>query len=191
MNESSAGGSNFSPLRTNPDALSEFKILTGNQTAEYGRNSGGQVAMITRSGSNRFAGTLFYFDRRPEYNANEWENNIDDLDKRIFTQKIPGFSVGGPIRRNKTFFFVNNQWLRAEQNTEITRTVYTAAARAGIWRYSTTGRNQPFGVSGASVDANGNPVVPVGTYNIPARDPGGARVRSHHSADHRRHAAAE
>jgi len=46
-NETSAGGSNFSPLRTNPDSLSEFKILTGNTTAEFGRNSGGQVAMIT------------------------------------------------------------------------------------------------------------------------------------------------
>ncbi|MEO5895623.1 MAG: TonB-dependent receptor, partial [Vicinamibacterales bacterium] len=172
-NESSAGGSNFSPLRTNPDALSEFKVLTGNQTAEYGRNSGGQVAMVTRSGSNRFSGTLFYFDRRPEYNANEWENNIDGLAKRIFTQKIPGFSVGGPIRRNRTFFFVNTQWLRAEQNSEITRTVYTAAARQGIWRYSTAGRNQPFGVTGASVDANGNPVVPFGTYSIPAADPQG------------------
>jgi hypothetical protein len=170
-NESSAGGSNFSPLRTNPDALSEFKVLTGNQTAEYGRNSGGQVAMVTRSGSNRFSGTLFYFDRRPEYNANEWENNIDNLTKRIFTQKVPGFSAGGPIRRNRTFFFVNNQWLRAEQTSEITRTVYTAAARQGLWRYSTAGRNQPFGVSGASVDANGNPVVPFGTYNIPAQDP--------------------
>ena len=81
-NESSAGGSNFSPLRTNPDALAEFKVLTGNQTAEFGRNSGGQVAMVTRSGGNKLSGTLFYFDRRPEYNANEWENNIDNLTKR-------------------------------------------------------------------------------------------------------------
>ena len=172
-NESSAGGSNFSPLRTNPDALSEFKVLTGNQTAEYGRNSGGQVAMVTRTGSNRFSGNVFYFDRRPEYNANEWENNIEGLDKRIFTQKMPGFSLGGPIRRNKTFFFVNTQWLQADQNTETTRTVYTAAARQGIWRYSTVGRNQPFGVAGTSIDANGNPVVPTGTYSIPANDPQG------------------
>lgn len=58
-NESSAGGSNFSPLRTNPDALSEFKVLTGNQTAEYGRNSGGQVAMVTRTGGNKFSGTVY------------------------------------------------------------------------------------------------------------------------------------
>ena len=116
-NESSAGGSNFSPLRTNPDALAEFKVLTGNQTAEFGRNSGGQVAMITRSGTNSSAGTGFYFDRRPEYNANEWENNIDNLAKRQFTQYMPGFSVGGPILRNRTFFFVNSQWLNANRRS--------------------------------------------------------------------------
>ena len=172
-NESSAGGSNFSPLRTNPDALAEFKVLTGNVTAEYGRNSGGQVAMITRSGTNRFSGTAFYFDRRPEYNANEWENNIDSLPKRIFTQHMPGFSIGGPIRRNKTFFFVNNQWLRAEQTREVTRIVYTEAARRGLWRYVIGGRNRPTGVTGASVDANGNvlPGVNVGSYDVAASDP--------------------
>lgn len=170
-NESSAGGSNFSPLRTNPDALSEFKVLTGNQTAEFGRNSGGQVAMVTRNGTNTLSGTVFYFDRRPEYNANEWENNIAGLEKREFTQYMPGFSVGGPIRRNRTFFFVNNQWLRANQTTEITRTVYTASARQGLWRYSTTGRNQPAGVAGPSVDANGNPIVSTATYDIAANDP--------------------
>jgi hypothetical protein len=170
-NESSAGGSNFSPLRTNPDALSEFKVLTGNQTAEFGRNSGGQVAMVTRNGTNTLSGTVFYFNRRPEYNANEWENNIAGLEKREFTQHMPGFSVGGPIRRNRTFFFVNNQWLRANQTGETTRTVYTAAARQGLWRYATGGRNQPAGVSGASVDASGNPIVPIASYNISANDP--------------------
>ena len=59
-NESSAGGSNFAPLRTNPDAIAEFKVLTGNTTAEFGRNSGGQVAMVTRSGTNKFSGTAYY-----------------------------------------------------------------------------------------------------------------------------------
>src|SRR5262249_42022966 len=87
-NESSAGGSNFSPLRTNPDPVVECQGRSGNQTADYGRNRGGQVAMITRSGTNTFTGTAFYFDRRPEYNANERENNIDHLPKRNFTQKM-------------------------------------------------------------------------------------------------------
>ncbi len=172
-NETSAGGSNFSPLRTNPDALAEFKVLTGNTTAEYGRNSGGQVAMITRSGGNRFSGTVYYFDRRPEYNANEWENNLEGVEKRNFTQTMPGFSIGGPIRRNQTFFFVNSQWLNADQTDVITRTVYTAEARNGVFRYATGGRTQPAGVSGASVDTNGNPVVPFTTYNAAVNDPEG------------------
>lgn len=170
-NESSAGGSNFSPLRTNPDALSEFKVLTGNATAEYGRNSGGQVAMITRTGTNKLSGTVYYFDRRPEYNANEWENNFNALPKRNFTQSMPGFSIGGPIRRNKTFFFVNNQWLKADQTRERTRTVYTAEARRGIYRYAIGARTQPAGVAGASVGPDGNPIVPIGTYDVVSNDP--------------------
>lgn len=173
INESSAGGSNFSPLRTNPDSLAEFQVITGNATAEYGRNSGGQVAMVTRSGTNNFDGTLFYFDRRPEYNANEWENNFNRLPKRQFTQQVPGFSLGGPIQRNRTFFFVNTQWLRAKQTQQVTRTVLTETARQGIWRYVIGGRNAPAGAAGASVDANGNvlPGVPIGTYDIGAMDP--------------------
>jgi Carboxypeptidase regulatory-like domain/TonB-dependent Receptor Plug Domain len=172
-NESSAGGSNFSPLRTNPDALAEFKVLTGNQTAEYGRNSGGQVAMVTRSGTNKLSGTGFYFDRRPEYSANEWENNVNGSPKRIFTQRIPGFSVGGPIQRNKTFFFVNSQWLNADQTNVITRTVFTEQARRGLFRYVVGGRNQPAGSTNASVDTNGNPLpgINIGTYDVVARDP--------------------
>src|SRR2546425_140058 len=165
-NESSAGGSQFAPLRTNPDSLAEFRILTGNVTAELGRNSGGQVNMVTRSGTNRFAGTAYYFDRRPQYNANEWENNLQGVNKSNFTQKIPGFSFGGPIKKNNTFFFVNSQWLRLERAITVNRTVYTQQARQGIWRYSLTGRNQLAGVAGASVDSNGNPIVPIGSHSI-------------------------
>src|SRR5439155_10570213 len=170
-NESSAGGSDFAPLRTNPDSLAEFRVLTGNVTAEFGRNSGGQVNMVTRSGTNRRSGTADYFDRRPEYNANEWENNVQGVRKQNFKQKIPGFSLGGPIRKNNTFFFVNSQWLRLDRTVTVTRSVYTEQARKGLWRYSTVGRNQIAGVSGASVDANGNPIVPIGTYDIAANDP--------------------
>ncbi|MBI4475941.1 MAG: hypothetical protein HY654_02140, partial [Acidobacteria bacterium] len=174
-NESSAGGSNFSPLRTNPDSLVEFKVITSNFTAEYGRNSGGQVAMITRSGTNDLRGTGFYFLRRPELNANEWENNINGLPKQQFVQDIAGFSLGGPIRRGRTFFFGNLQVLRADVTRVVTRTVLTEQARQGIWRYVRNARNQPAGVAGASVDASGNPLpgLAIGTYNIPASDPQG------------------
>src|SRR6266567_1636648 len=74
INETSAGGSNFTPLRPNPDMLSEFQVLTSNFTAELGRSSGAQVALVTRSGSNDFHGSAFEFYRTPRLNANEFEN---------------------------------------------------------------------------------------------------------------------
>jgi hypothetical protein len=172
-NESSYGGSNTAPAKTNPDSLAEFQVMTGNGTAEYGRNSGGQVAMVTRSGSNTFHGTAFFFYRTPRLNANEWENNMSKLGKRQFVQQIPGFSFGGPIRKDKTFFFVNMQWLRTHETGSFTSTVYTADARKGIYRYTVGRRNQPAGTSAASVDTSGNllPGLTLGTYNIAANDP--------------------
>ena len=81
VNDSSQGGSNTTSFRVNPDMLEELRVLTGNNTAEYGRNSGGQVAMVTRSGTNEFHGDGFWFYRTPRLNANEWQNNLDNLGK--------------------------------------------------------------------------------------------------------------
>jgi len=172
-NETSAGGSNFSPLRANPDSLAEFRVLTSNFTAEFGRNSGGQVTMVTRSGSNEFHGTAFWFYQTPRLHANTYVNNINGLGKPQFVQHIPGFSVGGPILKNKTFFFTNLQMLRTRETRAVTNTVYTAEARRGIFRYVKGGRNLPAGVPGASVDARGNvlPGINIGTYDIGANDP--------------------
>lgn len=172
-NETSAGGSNFSPLRTNPDSLAEFRVITSNATAEYGRSSGAQVSMITKSGSNDFHGKGFWFYRTPRFNANEWENNINARGQRQFVQHIWGGDLGGPIFRNRTFFYGNLQMLRARESALVNRTVLTQQARQGILRYAANGRNLPAGVPGASVDASGN-VLPgsnVGTYNLANSDP--------------------
>src|SRR5205085_11043535 len=98
-NETSAGGSDLSPVRVNPDSLAEFRVITSNPTAEFGRNSGGQVAMITSSGTNEYHGTGFWFYRTPRLNANEYSFNIDGLGKSQFVQNIYGGSIGGPIKR--------------------------------------------------------------------------------------------
>ena len=174
INETSAGGSNFAPLRTNPDSLAEFKVLTGNTTAEFGRNSGGQVAMISRSGTNRFHGTGFYFGRRPEFNANEWEFNIDDLPKREFVQDIYGFSVGGPIKRNKAFFFSNVQILQRRADADAhANGLHPERPRRPVALRRSAAATAPPGTANASVDASGNvlPGLNVGTYNIPGNDP--------------------
>ena len=116
VNDSSQGGSNTTSFRVNPDMLDEMRILTGNNTAENGRNSGGQVAMVTRSGTNDFHGDGFWFYRTPRLNANEWQNNLDNLGKAQLQQNIYGGGIGGPIVKNKTFFFVQIQALRARSS---------------------------------------------------------------------------
>lgn len=178
INESSAGGSNFTPLRPNPDSIQEFQVVTSNFTAELGRSSGAQVTFVTRSGTNRVTGSVFEFYRTPELNANEYENNLNGRPKPQFVQHIFGGSVGGPIIKDKFFFFTNLQLLRQNDSALITRTVYTQAARNGIFRYIKGGTNAPTGASSASVDSAGNPLFQpcsatlltncIATYNINA-----------------------
>jgi hypothetical protein len=172
MNETSAGGGiGNNPIRVNPESVSEMRIISSNPSAEFGRNSGATVTLVTRSGTNELHGNAFWFYRTPRLNANQWENNIDGIGKQNFVQHIFGGSVGGPIIKNKLFYFANWQELRAARSVTQTATVLTASARQGIFRYATSGRNTPFGAPGASVDANGNPVVATANYNILANDP--------------------
>ncbi len=178
-NETSAGGSNLSPTRINPDGLAEFRVVTSNPSAENGRSSGAQVSLVTKSGTNEFHGNAFYFYQTPRFQAREYENNFPTAtsptgaQKRQFVQHIPGGSFGGPIIKNKLFFFVNVQALRALETRPVTRIVYTNQARQGIFRYVVGGTNTPFGGTGASVDVNGNPVagLNIGSYNVVTNDP--------------------
>ncbi len=196
INESSAGGSNFTPLRPNPDSIQEFQVITSNFTADLGRSTGGQVTFITRSGTNDFHGNLFEFYQTPGVNANEFENNLLGIPRRKFIQHIFGGSIGGPLinpgfgegvplfqlMQDKAFFFVNLQFLRANETGLVQRTVYTPEARNGIFRYVRGGRNNPAGTTGASVNSTGNPLIPncsgtvttncIDTYNIGANPAG-------------------
>ena len=101
-----------------PDSLSEFRVVTSNPTADIGRNSGANVLLVTKSGTNEFHGNGFWFYRTPRLNANEWATNFNNLGKRQFVQNIYGGSIGGPIWRNKTFFFVNIQRLAASETPD-------------------------------------------------------------------------
>ena len=109
VNETSAGGSNFTPLRMNPDSLQEFQLVTGGFTAELGRSSGAQVTMVTRSGTNDIHGNAFEFYQTPRFNARTYPSTINNTPKEQFVQHIFGGSLSGPIIKNKLFYFGNLQ----------------------------------------------------------------------------------
>ena len=173
INDSTAGGSNFTPLRPNPESIQEFQIITSNPTAEQGRSSGAQVTLVTKSGTNEFHGNAFEYYQTPRFNAKSYPETIARSAKGQFVQHIFGGSFGGPVPnfgfgegtdyrllKDKLFFFVNLQMLRAYDSALVNRTVYTQQARDGFFRYVVGRANANAGSGTASVDVNGNPVLP-------------------------------
>jgi hypothetical protein len=93
----------------NPDAIAEFKIQTSTYDAGYGRNPGANVNVITKSGTNKFHGSAFEFFRNTALNANDWFLNRQGLPKPVLDSNVYGGAVGGPIKKDKLFFFVSYQ----------------------------------------------------------------------------------
>jgi hypothetical protein len=129
------GGSNVSSLRNtgntppNPDAVEEFRVDTNNYSAEYGRFGNGVINVVTRSGTNTFHFTAFEFLRNTKLNANTW-NNV--LAKPPLHRNQFGLTAGGPIIKNKTFFFGTYSGLRQNTTTFLNSAVVpTAAQRSG------------------------------------------------------------
>jgi hypothetical protein len=116
------GGINMTGLRNygnplpNPDALQEFRVETNNFAAQYGRMSGAVVTAVTRSGTNQFHGSLFEFNRNTDLNAYPWNAPKNPLTGAFINAPYHrnqfGGAVGGPIKREKAFFFFSYAGLR-------------------------------------------------------------------------------
>lgn len=102
------------------EAVQEFKILTSSYQAEYGRSSGAQISVVTKSGSSAFHGGGYLYHRHESLNANNWKNNRDKLPRQLFRFNDPGYYIGGPIYipghfnkdKNKLFFFWSQEFQR-------------------------------------------------------------------------------
>ena len=129
---------------SNTDSVEEFRIITNGAKAEYGRNAGGTVELITRSGTNTFHGNLFEYHRNTVLNANNFFNKSSGVEllRPKFIQNQFGGSFGGPVMipkivsgKDKLFFFYNFQGTRTAQQVVRNRTVLTAEAKAGLFRW--------------------------------------------------------
>lgn len=98
------------------DAVQEYSVLTSNFTAEYGRASGGVVNVIVKSGSNDIHGSGYWFNRVSALASNSFDNNANGITKPVFTRNQPGYSIGGPIKKNKLFFFQSSEWIRVRSS---------------------------------------------------------------------------
>jgi hypothetical protein len=125
----------------NTDSVEEFRIITQGGKAEYGRNAGGQIELVTRGGTNTYHATAFDYLRNTDLNANDFFNNGAGQPRPRLIQNIFGASVGGPVIHNKIFFFGNYQGRRTKQDIIRVRTAPTPEAKAGLFRWMAPGSN--------------------------------------------------
>ena len=108
------------------DSVQEYAVVTSSFTAEYGRASGGIVNLITKSGTNQFHGTAYEFNRLSALASNSYYNNANGADKGIYARNNFGYSIGGPVIKNKLFFFQNTEWTRIRSYADQFAVVPTA-----------------------------------------------------------------
>ena len=119
------------------DLVEEFRVITYSAKAEYGRNSGAQIEIISRSGTNQLHGGMFEYLRNKALNANDFFHNATPggIPRPKLIYNAFGASLGGPVRRNRTFFFAS--WQENRENQEATRNslVLTDTAKSGTFRW--------------------------------------------------------
>jgi hypothetical protein len=122
---------NITALVPSQDAVSEFRVQTSNNTAEYGRYTGGVINLASKTGTNEFHGSAYEFLRNRALNAANFFANKTGAGKAAFVQNQFGADIGGPIRRDKTFFFFGYEGYRARQGNLFSETVPTPAELKG------------------------------------------------------------
>jgi hypothetical protein len=134
----------------NPDSTQEFRVITNNYAAEYGRNNGAVIEAITKSGSNQIHGTAYEFGRYNALGARDFFNPADGPNggpQNPYVRNDFGASAGGPIKKDKTFWFGNYEGQRYVTSVTNASTVPTAAFKTGKFTITQ--------------DQNGNPITPV------------------------------
>ena len=125
------GYGNIVALIPSPDSVSEFRVQTNSNSAEFGRFTGGVINIASKSGTNNFHGSLYEYLRNKVLNANTFFGNRAGVDRPPFVQNQFGGSIGGPIVKDKLFFFFNYEAYRNREGALFTRTVPTPEMYTG------------------------------------------------------------
>jgi hypothetical protein len=147
-NSSRAGGGplGYQAQATKPpvDAIAEFKVITNNNSAEYGYRMGGKVIVSTKSGTNQLHGSAYEFLRNDKFDGTNFMANRSGAKKPPLRQNQFGGTAGGPVIKNRTFFFASYQGTRVRRGQSFVSTVPSEAARSGSFGLEGTNRNRVY-----------------------------------------------
>ncbi len=146
INDQQTGGrsvqfstSQGSVLRATAESVEEFRITTTNANANQGRSSGAQISLVTRSGTNEWHGAGFYFYRPTEFSANSFFNNLAGVERPSLARDVIGGRLGGPIVKDRLFFFYNYEGQRQQLGQSVQTTVPLAHLGQGEIHFAGTG----------------------------------------------------
>lgn len=136
QNQQTAGSQGLTSALPVPlDSVQEFRVTIAGQGADQGRSSGGQVTLVTKSGSNQFHGSLYEFHRNVKTAANDWFSNRSGLAREALIRNQYGASLGGRIVRDKAFFFLNWEDRKDRSAAAQSRNVPTETLKQGIVQF--------------------------------------------------------
>ncbi|MDL5049792.1 carboxypeptidase-like regulatory domain-containing protein [Oscillatoria amoena NRMC-F 0135] len=138
VNQQSARRAFTSVLRSTLDSTQEFRSTTSGAGAEFGRSSGAQIQLVTRSGTNEYHGAAYWYHRNTVTAANTFFNNLSGVPRAPLLINIPGGRLGGPIIKNKLFFFLNFETRRDASSANVLRFVPSELMKQGIVHYTNT-----------------------------------------------------
>lgn len=150
-------------LRSTLDSLQEFRVTTTDANADNGRSSGAQVVLVTKSGSNLLHGSVYEYNRNAAAVANDFFNKTAELQAGLpnkpgsLIRNTFGASLGGPIKKDKLFFFLNYEGQRTAENKQVTQIVPTQSFRDGNLKYLATNGKVVTLCSSASISNNACP----------------------------------
>src|SRR5580704_1204437 len=131
-------------LRSTLDSLQEFRVTTSSANADQGRSSGAQVSLVTKGGTNSFHGSVYEYNRNNVGYANDWFNKQAELESGLpnvpgqLIRNTFGATFGGPIRKDRMFFFLAYEGQRTRENVQTTQVVPSANLQQGIMSYPCT-----------------------------------------------------
>ena len=138
VNDQQTGTAFFSVLRPLAEATEEFRVTTTNANADQGRSSGAQISLLTKGGNNEFHGAGFWLPRRTFGSANNFFNNSAGEPRPNLNRDVFGGAIGGPIKKDKLFFFYAYEGWRESLEQSVLRTVPLASLGQGIVKISPT-----------------------------------------------------